>query len=264
MPWARPSLSASALLEMEALWDTLETAAMPEAARLLMFDQAALALRGHMADLLRACGGGQSPAQLTAEIGPMIAELVDKADSLLGVEARAHIDGIAARMVDKGASAEQARTVARLFAVDGAIGLARLARDTGGEPVALANAFIALGALLGIDWAQSRAAVMSPADPWERLLVAGLARDFQQMRLDFLRGLAGGKSKASSDPEALVCAWADRNRCRHRAVPADDRPRAGGQSRRSGHAGADRQPGAQSVAGISLTQSGIICAPLRL
>ncbi|MFV4741732.1 hypothetical protein ACNJU8_21190, partial [Mycobacterium tuberculosis] len=30
-------------------------------------------------------------------------------------------------------------------------------------------------------------AAMVPSDPWERLLVAGLSRDFEQMRLDFLR-----------------------------------------------------------------------------
>ncbi|QZH76219.1 MAG: NAD-glutamate dehydrogenase [Erythrobacter sp.] len=208
-------VSATALLDMQAVWQMLDTAAMPENARLMMFDQAAMALRGHMADALRAGGGAQSPSQLADEIGPMVSELVDKAESLLGVEARAHIDGIAARMVEAGATEEQAQAVARLFAVDGAIGLAKLAKDTGGEPVALANAFIELGALLGIDWAQSRAAVMNPADPWERLLVAGLARDFQQMRLDFLRGLAGGpkgqSGKAAGDPETLVSGWADRN-----------------------------------------------------
>ena len=42
---------------------------------------------------------------------------------------------------------------------------------------------------------------MNPSDPWERLLVAGLARDFQQMRLDFL-------SRArDTDPDAAVARW---------------------------------------------------------
>jgi glutamate dehydrogenase len=127
------------------------------------------------------------------------------------VEARAHIESIAARLVESGASEDQAHMVARLFATDGAIGLARLAVDTGGQPVALANAFIELGALLGIDWAQSRAAVMSPADPWERLLVAGLARDFQQMRFDFLRALAARRGRNAGNPEAQIEDWANRN-----------------------------------------------------
>ena len=41
----------------------------------------------------------------------------------------------------------------------------------------------------------ARAALMSPADPWDRLLVARLARDFQQMRFDFLRTLAADRQQ---------------------------------------------------------------------
>ena len=48
---------------------------------------------------------------------------------------------------------------------------------------------------------------MSPSDPWERLLVAGLARDFQQMRLDFLRSLARRKA-AKQDLLGQIEAWA--------------------------------------------------------
>jgi glutamate dehydrogenase len=43
---------------------------------------------------------------------------------------------------------------------------------------------------------------------WERLLIAGLARDFQQIRLDFLgRGQKG-------DPQAAVDAWLAANPAR--------------------------------------------------
>ncbi len=48
---------------------------------------------------------------------------------------------------------------------------------------------------------------MNPSDPWERLLVAGLARDFQQMRFEFLRALAGSK-RGKADPQAQIAAWA--------------------------------------------------------
>jgi glutamate dehydrogenase len=97
--------------------------------------------------------------------------------------------------------------VANLFAVDGSIGLARLARDTGIAPMALTRAFSDLGERLGLDWAQQRASVMIPSDPWERLLVAGLARDFQRMRFEFIRGLASGR-RTKDDPLALIAAWA--------------------------------------------------------
>jgi glutamate dehydrogenase len=48
---------------------------------------------------------------------------------------------------------------------------------------------------------------MNPSDVWERLLVAGLARDFQQMRLEFLRRLARRK-ETRKDPVASVESWA--------------------------------------------------------
>src|SRR5690606_41028722 len=85
-----------------------------------------------------------------------------------------------------------AEMVAQLFAVDGAIGLARLAKDTGIAPLPLTRAFTDLGERLGLDWSQQKASVMVPSDPWERLLVAGVARDFQQQRLTFIRGVAQG------------------------------------------------------------------------
>ena len=54
--------------------------------------------------------------------------------------------------------------------------------------------------------AQARATVMNPSDPWERLLVAGLARDFQQMRFEFLRQLAPGQA-GQADPLTFIEEW---------------------------------------------------------
>ena len=66
---------------------------------------------------------------------------------------------------------------------------------------------IGVGETLGLDWAQSKASVMNPSDPWERLLVAGLARDFQQMRFEFLRQLAMRK-RGRADPKSQIAEWA--------------------------------------------------------
>jgi glutamate dehydrogenase len=98
-----------------------------------------------------------------------------------------------------------------LFDMDGATGLARLAREAGIGARKLTGAFTALGERLGLDWAQGTAALMNPSDVWERLLVAGLARDFQQMRLTFLRRLARRKD-AKTNPEGVVEAWAEEHR----------------------------------------------------
>jgi glutamate dehydrogenase len=69
---------------------------------------------------------------------------------------------------------------------------------------------------------------MSPSDVWERLLVDGLARDFQQMRLDFLRSLMGRKG-AKDDPlaavapglRAMLMPW---HRCADMITRAQSRP----------------------------------------
>jgi glutamate dehydrogenase len=179
---------------------------MPETARIQLFERAASALRGHMADLLRTGGAMLRPSQLIGAVATGVAELVDHVDDLLADEARGHARAIADELVETGAPPKVAAMVAKLFAVDGAIGLASLAKDTGIAPVRLTQAFSDLGERLGLDWAQQKASVMSPSDPWERLLVAGIARDFQQMRFEFIRGLAG--SRRGKDPAALIEQWA--------------------------------------------------------
>jgi len=211
-------VSACELLGMEAIWQAIDAAEMPEEARLALFEQAALALRSHMADLLRAGGAVLQPSGLISDVADGVVDLIDHVDDLLAAEARGHSQAIAQGLVQTGAPTELASKVACLFALDGAIGLSRLARDTGIAPVTLTNAFIMLGERLGLDWAQSRAAVMNPSDPWERLLVAGLARDFQQMRFEFLRQLAPrtGKGTATgteteADPLALIDEWTQRH-----------------------------------------------------
>nr|WP_235913132.1 NAD-glutamate dehydrogenase domain-containing protein [Croceibacterium salegens] len=203
-------VSASALLGLDEVWATLDSAKMPETARLLLFVHTAHALRSHMADLLRARGSELAPALTMAELSKGVAELGEHVDELLAEDTRDHALKIERDLIAAGAPEHCARIVARLFAMDGAIGLACLARDSGLAPTQLARAFVDLGARLGLDWAQSVAAVMSPSDPWERLLVAGLARDFQQMRFDFLRALARRK-QAKEDLSGLIADWATRN-----------------------------------------------------
>jgi glutamate dehydrogenase len=200
-------VSASALLGLDEVWHALDTGRMPETARLVLFEQTALALRSHMADLLRAGGGLAPPSTFIAELASAVGQLGRQVDDLLETEARDHAERIAVELTAMGAPAKPARMVARLFAMDGAIGLAHLAKESGIAPTMLARGFVDLGARLGLDWAQSKAAVMNPSDPWERLLVAGLARDFQQMRLEFLRALARRKA-AKQDLLGFIETWA--------------------------------------------------------
>ena len=196
------------LFDLSTLWDALETAKMPEDARLALFDRTAIAVRSHMADALRAGSGGGTlhPAAMVDELAAGVGTLADELDDLLGRQMRDSGSAMEDELIELGAPAKLAHSVVRLFELDGAIGIARLSTDADIAPLPLTRAFIALGQQLGLDWAQSSAAVMNPSDPWERLLVAGLARDFQQMRLDFLRRLSRRKAMRE-EPVETVSEW---------------------------------------------------------
>ncbi|MDP3677374.1 MAG: NAD-glutamate dehydrogenase [Novosphingobium sp.] len=197
-------VAAERLFDMDRVWRALETTAMPETARLLLFDRAAAALRTQIADLIRVCRPGERASRLVDQLAPAVDKLAAQTARLLNAEGRAQASKMLEGFANAGAPPAAAAMVARLFDMDGAVGLARLARDSRTDPVALTGAFTDLGARLGLDWAQMTAARMSPSDPWERLLVAGLARDFQQVRLEFLSRRA--RSKA---PAECVAAWAE-------------------------------------------------------
>ena len=197
-------VAAERLLSMAAIWHGIETEPMPESARILLFERAASVMSDHIADLLRVGGGTLQPSRLVTELAPGVKDLSHDTHSLLAGEGRSQSAAMVTALVAAGAPPAQSLAVAKLFDMDGAIGLARLARDNGIGARTLTAAFSDLGARLGLDWAQQTAARMSPSDPWERLLINGLARDFQQMRLDFLRR-NGGKQGAAA---AAVERWA--------------------------------------------------------
>jgi glutamate dehydrogenase len=198
-------VAAERLFGLDPLWAAIEEADMTEGARILLLRRASSALRSHMADLLRAGAGLVQPAQLVAELAEGVALLERRLGSLLGGEALVQSQRLHADLIEAGAPEPLAVRVARLSDLDGAVGIARLARDLSLDPLALTRAFGDIGARLGLDWVQTTASLIRPPDPWERLLTAGLARDFQQVRLDFLRRLG------STDPLAAVSAWAERH-----------------------------------------------------
>ncbi|HEU0044241.1 NAD-glutamate dehydrogenase [Sphingomonas sp.] len=199
---------AERLFGLPELWRAIEATPMPEGARIALFDEVAAATRSHIADLLRATGAG-------ADIGPVLQRLergiasLDRATAtLLLEEGRAHSDRIARQLQAAGAPAELAQRVVRLFELDGAVGLADLGERLALDETVLTRAFTALGHALGLDWAQATAGRIASSDPWERLLLAGLARDFQQLRLQFL-ARAG-----AANPQATVDGWLHANAAR--------------------------------------------------
>ncbi len=200
---------AEALFDAQGLWAMIDAADIGEGARLLLFEQVAVELRAVMADLLRGAVAGRSVQDTIAALAPGIAKLDASVDALLLDETRMQARGFAARLAEAGAPRKIVERVVRLAELDGAVGLAGLAGRSGTDAIVLTHAFTSLGAALGLDWAQGAAMRANPVDPWERLLVAGLSRDFQQMRLEWL-------ARDAAAPQARVAAWLETHATRVR------------------------------------------------
>ena len=177
---------AERLLDCRTTWHMLETATVDEDTRLALFDRTARVLRGHIADTLRAGRGTLAVGALVDGLGDGVGQLSNAVGDLLRGAVRAEGRRLAEELAAMAVPGDLAARVVGLYDLDGAIGLAGLAAAQGVDPVQLTTAFADLGTALRLDWAQQAASRAIPSDPWERLLVAGLARDFQQMRLEFL------------------------------------------------------------------------------
>ena len=192
---------AEQVYDIAALWQAIDNADLAEDTRLMLFEQVAVEMRAHMADILRNSVMGRSNDKAIADYRPMVERLSAERSVLLRDKALKQADDYAQRLAKGGAPRRLAEQLVRLAELDGSIGLAALAAKSGTDVIALTGGFTALGAALGIDWAQGTAMQLDPRDPWERLLAAGLARDFQAMRLEFL-ARKGGKT-----PRANVESW---------------------------------------------------------
>ena len=201
---------AERLFDLDTLWRELDGAAICEAARLALFDRLAAAVGNLMSDVLRTAAGQVSAGAMIGELQSGVTALVAGREELLTDEPRARSRALQASFVAQGAPDALAARVASLFDFDGAVGLAQAALASGIDAKLLTHAFTDIGTGLGLDWAQGTAAHMSPSDVWERLLVSGLARDFQQMRIEFLRRLMRRKG-GKDDPRGAVAEWATRN-----------------------------------------------------
>jgi glutamate dehydrogenase len=189
------------LFGIQSLWQAIEAAVVSEEGRLELLSAAGLAVRRHMADLLRVAAGRASPAETVAMLDKGVAKLDAALPTLLKHEAKLASDALRARLTATGADKKLVGRIIRLEELDGVIGNAMLARGSGMDELAATQAYVRLGEALGLDWARGAVGRFTPADGWERLLVAGLGRDFEQLRLDFLARMSG------SDPVAHVEQW---------------------------------------------------------
>ncbi len=184
---------AERLFDLPALWAEIDRAKISEAARIMLLQQVAIETRAHMADMIRNARTERSVGDAINAYAPLLKKIAAASKALLSGEGRRQISGYAERLETGGAPAKIAAKLVHMAELDGGIGLAALAGTRGDDPIKLTQAFVILGDALGLGWAQNSAMQLDPEDPWERLLVAGLARDFQSMRLDFLRAQKKGE-----------------------------------------------------------------------
>jgi glutamate dehydrogenase len=194
-------LAAERLFHMEELWAEIDVADVAEEVRLALFDRASTGLQLHIADLLRCTAQDMDPGALVALLQPGLAKLEAMVDNLLRPEARAEAGSLRAELDEMRAPRAIAAKIVRLFELNGAVGLAVLGQKLKVDEVQLTRAYTTLGEALGLDWAQNAANHFQARDQWERLLTAGLARDFEQLRLEFL------ERRKSDDPKAVVDKW---------------------------------------------------------
>ena len=201
-------LVAERLLDLGPLWERIEHAALTESARIKLFAIAARSIRSHVADILRAAGGETSVSALCTLLSPGHDRIADDARTLIRSEIKAEAEARRADLTALGADEKIVRALVHLYEIDGVFAIAALSSRKGIDELAITRAYIRLGEELGLSWAQQQAVRFQASDPWERLLVAGLRRDFEQLRIDFL-----ARSR-SNDPDTGVDRWIDRNEAR--------------------------------------------------
>jgi len=194
-------LVAERLLDLDKLWEQIEHVPLPEDVRIELFAIASRSVNAHLADILRSSGGETKVGALCTLLEPGVRKIAAAATKLIRAEVRNEAAARRDHLLALGASEEIVRGLVRLYELDGVFGIAALAARKGLDELALTTAYTQLGEALGLDWAQQQLARFTPRDQWERLLTAGLARDFEQLRIDFLSHARG------KDPIAGVEQW---------------------------------------------------------
>ena len=159
--------------------------------RIELFSIAAATVRAHISDIIRAAAGETSVTKLCKLLEPGVRKISAAATKLIRAEVRNEAAARRDRLIALGASEDIVHGLVRLYELDGVFGIAALAARKKIDELALTRAYTRLGEALGLDWAQQQVARFVPADQWERLLTAGLARDFEQLRIEFLARMRG-------------------------------------------------------------------------
>jgi glutamate dehydrogenase len=186
-------LVAERLLDLDRLWAEIEDDDLPETVRIELFSIAAASVRAHLSDIIRAGGGETKVQKLCTLLEPGVGKISAAAAKLIRSEVKNEAAARRDRLIALGASDNIVKGLVRLYELDGVFGVAALSAHNKLDELEATRAYTRLGEALGLDWAQQQVARFVPADQWERLLTAGLARDFEQLRIEFLSRCRGKK-----------------------------------------------------------------------
>lgn len=177
--------------------------------------ETATALKRQMEDILRFSAESLEPSGMIARLKPGIERLIPQIDELLRPEPRAMVEQYRQVLEERATPADVQEALLLLVVLNGGVGVALLAEELGLDEADIAHAYTLLGDRLGLDWAAGMSASLHPADPWERLLVAGTAHDFERVRLELIRRrvLAG---KADSALAAVENWLVEQEECANR------------------------------------------------
>ena len=196
------------LLDLRPLWARIEAANVPEQARIELFTSAARSIRTHIADVLRAAGSETSVSTLVALFAPGLDKVSSNRSKLIRTEVKGESAVRRQQLLALGAEPAIVDALIRLYELDGVFAIAALAARKDLDELSLTRAYAQIGEALGLDWALHQLVRFTPSDPWERLVLSGLARDFEQLRIDFL-----ARSRAA-DCDSGVERWIERNQAR--------------------------------------------------
>jgi glutamate dehydrogenase len=193
------------LLDLKSLWSKIEKAQVPEQVRIELFAVTAKSIRNHLGDVIRAAAGDTSVSQVCDLLRPGVDKVAAHASALIRSEVRGEATARRARLEALGADKAIVDRLVRLYELDGIFGIAAMGARKQLDELAVTRAYTRLGEVLGLDWSQQEVTRFIPADNWERLLAAGLSRDFEQLRIDFLTRTRG------EAPDESVERWVERN-----------------------------------------------------
>ncbi|MGB3722504.1 MAG: NAD-glutamate dehydrogenase [Pacificimonas sp.] len=218
-------VAARELFGYRGLWRGIDAADVGSQAHIMLHARSIDGLRLHMSDLIRETAAGDMASDTVTALKAGVDVLASDVDQLLRAEPRAHLERVRQDLVAGGAPEEIADRLVDIQALDGAIATSKLSHELGAKERVVAAAYTLLGEEVGMDWAKAAAARMNPTDPWERLLVSGLVRDFEALRMALIRKIAS----KGEDPSEAVCAWLAEHRDRADRLRASvDRARQSG------------------------------------